>query len=100
MSHYTVRYTDETRLCLTTENPGSHDTILVLRSLDCDCPDMGPADTLCLHAEPQDWRDVFGVHTAAEIVRKWALLHDPSQDAYTTAELFLSQWPQGPQLRP
>lgn len=97
----TIRtFGDGTALVLTTDSPASHYGIPILRHTGCSCADCGPADAVCLHAEPQALRDLFGPHTAAETVHRWALLAKPGAQAHGAARLFLSQWPAGPQLRP
>jgi hypothetical protein len=99
---YTIhRYGDGETLTLTTDSVAAHYDIPALRYSGCPCPDMGPADRLCLHVEPQGAVDLFGGHTAAEMVDKWASLERPrlGPDGWEAARLFLAQWPDGPQLR-
>jgi len=79
---------------LTTDSPMSHYGIPVLRieAEDVD-GDFGPADLIGDLDHPER------IITAASIVAGWAKTGKRTKEEIEAAGLFLSQWPDGPQLR-
>ncbi len=80
---------------LTTESPASRDGIPVLRVGDADgFGDYGPADVI-------DTSKLGGVSLpAAVLVQVWTLEEDRTAEERKTANRYLSQWPEGPQVGP
>ena len=78
---------------LTTYSPASHYGIPVVRFEKLsDYPDCGPADL---------WPDSMGLldgMTCAEEIFSWGRKECRTAAEVTAAKLFLSQWPEGPQL--
>jgi len=76
---------------LTTDSPMSHYGVPVLRieAEDVD-GDFGPADLI---------GEVPNLVSAASIVAGWARSGERTREEIEAARLFLSQWPDGPQLR-
>ena len=76
---------------LTTWNPQSHYGCPVLRieAEDVD-GDFGPADLI---------GEVPNLVSAASIVSGWAKTGKRTKEEIEAARLFLSQWPEGPQLK-
>lgn len=92
------RFDDGSAIRLTTDSPASHYGIPALRYDGCDCPDRGPAETLCEHAYHAGVVALFGAQTAAaEVLRVASDLH---RNEYAAAQAFLGQWPDGPQVPP
>jgi len=79
---------------LTTESSLSHYGIPVLRieAEDVD-GDFGPADLIGDLDHPER------IMTAASIIAGWAKTGKRTKEEIETAGLFLSQWPEGPQLK-
>ena len=72
---------------LTTASPASHYGIPTLRITADDVNgDFGPADLIESNL------------TAAMVVHGWALVADRTADELHAARLYLSQWPEGPQV--
>jgi hypothetical protein len=77
---------------LTTMSPQSHYGIPVLRIEGDEAPyDYGPADNISL-------LDGLLVISGAELVDAWARGEDRTEEEREAARMFLSQWPDGPQL--
>ena len=79
---------------LTTWSPQSHYGCPVLRieAEDVD-GDFGPADLIGDLDHPER------IMTAASIIAGWAKTGKRTKEEIETAGLFLSQWPEGPQLK-
>lgn len=84
---------DGTSMVLTTDAPGSHYGLPVMRHEGCDqCGDLGPADTMPLCAYPQELIDLFGPKTAGEYAAQYAIRQtDPATEE--AIGVFLSQLP-------
>ncbi len=89
----TEKETGSAAVTLTTDSPQSHYGIPVVRfELLPDSPDCGPADL---------WPDSLGMLdglTCADEVFAWGRKAERTEEEISAAKLFLSQWPDGPQL--
>ena len=78
---------------LTTNSPMSRRGIPVLRVKAEDVDgDFGPADLIGERRRPEM------IRTAAGIVAEWVRTINPTGKELEAARLFLSQWPEGPQI--
>ena len=78
---------------LTTNSPMSRRGIPVLRVKTEDVDgDFGPADLIGEHKKPEM------IRTAAGIVAEWFRTIEHTEEEIEAARLFLSQWPEGPQI--